>query len=201
MNSFETLLPLGQFNLNGIITKLQELHPNDWKNYVELNVSSTNPVEGRTSMSLLDRSLKGESQKDVWCSITGLENPYVILTFPKFYVIPTYYMFLGNTVDNSYPTAWNVSVTSDYKEWVTISTDKNLFNTNIIKSSIGIPFKQFFPVKQIKFTFFENNHSNGEPGACLRSIDIYGKIVYQLISKVKTFYSFSSFFHLFVIML
>ena len=173
------LFPSANYELNGLITKLQDLYPGDqWKSYVKVTVSSTNPVDGRDPINLIDRSNKENNVKDRWCANPSYENPYFILSFPKFYVIPTYYMFLAQ--DAIYSRAWNVSISNNNKTWLDISTERDLFNESIKGDHIAVPFKQIIPAKHFKFTSFENNHAENDLGFCMRSVDIYGKVLLHI---------------------
>ena len=122
------VLPPAHFDINGIATKLQEIYPNnEWTNYVQVNVSSSNKFEGRDPINLINRSHIGDEIKDRWCADPQYENPYIIVSFPKFYIIPFYYMLKSPENDNLYSLEFNVSISNDKIHWMEISTEIYLF--------------------------------------------------------------------------
>ena len=195
-NLNEAIQPKSPYELKGIITTLQDIYKNGiWKKYVNVEVSSTNQVPGRDPIYMIDRSHIGNETKDSWCANTTFHNPYVIVNFPKFYVLPSFYMLQSKANSFGVSTAWNVSILNDKKEWQTIATERNLFDTNVQGSTVSVPFRQMIPSKHFKFTSFENNHDDGDYGFCLRNIEIYGQVLFHYLPRIIQKNSFLSLSH------
>ena len=122
MLNHQIYLPSVQPQFDGIISDLQSLYKNDiWQEYVTVSVSSTNQIGGsRDPINLINRTHEGDSVFDNWCSHPNEDNGYLIMSFPKFYVYPYYYVLQSKTNEVTIPVVFNVSVSIDKKQWIEI---------------------------------------------------------------------------------
>ena len=164
-------------SFNGVITEIQEKHPNDWKeNYIKLSVSSTLGDKSR-AFSIIDRSVTGNSSSNNWCS-DRFENQYFIVSFPKNNLMPSFYGLQSkNSGEPTFPVSWKLEGSNDLTTWI-------ILDQKVKQESLkGVGHSAVFPIKigkktfkHFKFTQLENYDNINSPLLCLRKFEIFNQI-------------------------
>ena len=168
---------------DGIISWANTHFKDTWNDYVLVTPSSTASIQGRNgAQCLINRSVSGENRADNWCSYAE-KNQYFILSFPKFYVIPTFYSFKSKMLDDVFPVSWIVEGSLDKSHWSLIDTKTGIEELKGTGKKATFSLDRSGIFKHIKFTIKE---STVLVSFCLKTVEIFGSIQYKL-PTMKTF--------------
>ena len=186
-------------SLNGITAELQKIYSENekWKEYVQIETSSINGVNGRDPYNLLDQSNNGNEYSDNWCSNESDPNPFLIISFKHFSIIASYYSFKLKTVDETFPTEWFLYGSKNNQTWEQINND-NLSGNPEKGEEIIYPLKEMKPYKHFKFEQVSNNAHTYH--FCLRRIELFGQI-YNFVLTFSKHLTFKPSVFLFILFL
>ena len=165
-------------SFDGIITSLNN-NFKDWDQYIKITPSSTNEIEGRDEANgLINRSLKGDAHIYNWCS-KAEDKPSIILSFTKFYIVPSFYSLQSKTQETLFPISWIVEASLDNKTWELIDTKENITELLDEGKSYTFTFEKTSVFRHFKITQTKTNTKNSK-SFCLRSVELFGTIQYSL---------------------
>ena len=167
-------------SFEGIITALNKNYTSNWNNYVIVYPSSTSNVDNRDeAQCLIDRSILGDTIEKNWCS-EARNNEYFILSFPHFYITPTFYSFKSKTSELNYPRTWKVEGSNNKGKWTLLDQKEDYDGLNEKGKELTFPFTKIYPFRYFKFTQLLSNDMETYPNFCLREVEIFGSIVLKL---------------------
>ena len=173
-NSFQ---PPYNTSFGGIITFLNTKYPNSWINYITITPSSTNQIDSRNgAMGLINRSITTNTYSDNWCSSIETQ-PYFIITFPRFFVNPSFYSLQSKTMDNIFSKSWFVEGSNNNKTWYLLDIKQN--RSELLDQGASFTYV-FDNTETFRFFKFTQTEANTESRMCLRSFEIFGTIRYSL---------------------
>ena len=176
-----TIQPDAISSFQGVITALNEKYPQNWNNFVKIKPSSTNPTNGRDgAQSLINRSIHGSALAQNWCSYSR-KDENIILSFPTFYIEPSFYSLQAKTIETHFPSSWKIESSMNMREWTLIDQkdDRDELSTN--SANITFPFQKTIITKYIKITQTKAYNENSYH-FCLRQLEIFGTIHFSLKS-------------------
>ena len=182
--------PAVNTSFNGIITYINDQYQNSFKNFIQIEPSSSSNADKRDgAYALINRTSYNDSvyTRRNWCS-DFQDFPNFILSFTSFFVTPTFYSIESrNNEDGYYPKSWKIEGSLDKNKWDKIAEKDAGFDLEDGNQKT-YAFDEMNTYKHFKFTQITGN--NGDNISCLTQIEIFGKID----TRIHSFYYQKSLF-------
>ena len=183
-----SFLPPFNTSFDGIITSLNNFYPETWHRYVTITPSSTEPMSGRNeAQSLINRSITGNGINSNWCSKRDDEGSF-ILSFPRFFVVPSFYSFQSKTTDNDFPISWKVEGSLDTKYWEQIDLQEEVSVLLSNGKNFTFSLDSSGTYKHMRFTLIKGSYSYKY--FCLRSVEIFGYTKFSIRTLPRISFAF-----------
>ena len=168
-------------SIDGIITKLNNDYPSNWNRFVKVKPSTTyNNANLERINYILNRSISDDTSIYNWCS-DQIPNSSFVLSFPEFWIVPSFYTFYFNTVNRYYTVSWKIEGSKDMNKWALLAEENDrdeLKNQPVMKT---FAFQKQGVFKHFRITQTKGfKDDNPDDIFCVRMFELFGDVLKKL---------------------